>query len=324
MCIIIHSKEGALPDRNRLETAWVNNPHGFGLMYVDEGRVVAEHTLPKTFAEVWNHLQFVEGIPWALHFRWVTRGKKSISQCHPFQVASKDDFGKDLYMMHNGTLTFLDDVVALTKGEQSDTKMFADILGKTVARLQDPDLLFGAAAQQYLHKEIGSWNKLLFLDSDGKFRYMNRFGGKDDGDFWYSNTYSFQKNYRLESLFDALPKTTFRPTPQRLPAVNIPSTSVRITGPVKKAVSPHRSDIFSPKKLKRTQAALFGPKTTTISAPKKVPGVPLPSSPDAYLFSKQWGRQDKEAGSVASRLAGFDVEDNSDDILFMEYMNDKP
>lgn len=324
MCIIVHSKEGTLPDRNRLETAWVNNPHGFGLMYVDDGRVVAQHTLPKTFEDVWSHLKWVEGIPWALHFRWVTRGKKAIDQCHPFQVTSMEELGKDLFMMHNGTLSFLDDVVALTRGEKSDTKMLAEILGKTAHRLQDPDLLFGVAAQQYLQKEIGAWNKLLFLDSDGKFRYMNRYAGKDDGDFWYSNTYSFQKNYRLESLFEAqtIPKSTFRPAPQRLPAVEIPIT-VRGADKPRKAPHPMKSDIFNKNKIKRarTHGTIVPHVSVAASRVSRVPsGVPLPSSPNAYLFSKQWGRRED-----VSKLAGFSIcDDSEDDILFAEYMNDKP
>ncbi len=89
MCIILLSQNGKLPDKDMLRVAHENNPDGFGVMWVKNGRVKTKKGL-FTFDQVWDSLVDLEGIPWSMHLRFVTRGEKVDDQCHPFQITSKN------------------------------------------------------------------------------------------------------------------------------------------------------------------------------------------------------------------------------------------
>lgn len=197
MCIIVHSKTGEIPDLNLLHTAWKNNPHGLGIMWAENGRVETYHEIPTSFEAVVEAMAMPDGRPWAMHFRWVTRGKLTEKQCHPFEVCSVDTASGDLWMMHNGTMNFMDIECKLTG--KSDTQLFAEMLRRTVRRMGPEDGLERILSKQtmeYLRSQVGAFNKLVFLDSLGDFHFINHKAGVTLGKFWFSNTYSFQEGYR--------------------------------------------------------------------------------------------------------------------------------
>lgn len=198
MCIIIHSKHGDLINKDELYTAYENNPHGFGLMWAEGGRVQVHHDVCD-FDTIWETLLDIEGIPHALHFRWVTRGELTLDQCHPFQVTDKDQSGRDIFMMHNGTLYFLNSHVQAFSGRKSDTQIFAEHTGEILRSKSDPRVLFSERVQSNMHKRIRSHNKMLFLTDEGEWHYFNRNQGAENEDFWVSNVYSFEPGYRGKS-----------------------------------------------------------------------------------------------------------------------------
>jgi hypothetical protein len=197
MCIIILSHDGNLPDKDMLRTAYENNPDGFGVMWVDNGRVQTKHGL-FTFDQVWESLEDLEGIPWSMHLRYVTRGKRVVTQCHPFEVSSKRQSGRDIWMMHNGTFMFLNERVKAYGGLKSDTEVFANYLAEILRSKQNPDkVLFSSQVQENMKKKVESFNKMVFLTDEGRFEVFNEEGGVWlDNDMWASNTYSFQDGYR--------------------------------------------------------------------------------------------------------------------------------
>lgn len=237
MCIIVHSRHGGIPDLDLLHTAWKNNPHGLGIMWAENGRVQVHHKLPESFEDVIQAMTLPDGRPWAMHFRWVTRGKETIRQCHPFEVASIEYASGDCQMMHNGTMDFLDIEVKLTG--QSDTQCFAGMLRRAVKRMGPDDGLdriLSRNSMEYIRSQVGSFNKLVFLDSSGEFHFINEKAGVVLGKFWYSNTYSFKEGYR-DSACEALgviPSKIYVPLPKYNPPVKGVSYVTRGKDPIKK------------------------------------------------------------------------------------------
>lgn len=199
MCIIVHSKNGNLPDYSRMKVAFDNNPHGFGIMQADGGEIYVHRGVADSFDDIWEELELVEGKPWVMHLRWVTRGTKGTRQCHPFKIADKRASGSDIYMMHNGTFFFLDDAVKKFKGSKSDTEVFSMHMSEMLRQYSDAKtVLFSHSVQSKMRSKIGNHNRIVFMTDDGSVRIFNREAGVEDSDFWFSNAYSFENGYRTK------------------------------------------------------------------------------------------------------------------------------
>jgi predicted glutamine amidotransferase len=184
MCLIVLKPEGADFDPKLLRAAYDHNPHGFGIMYAKDGRVHHEKGL----------LQFEDALAlWekyrehqtAVHFRYTTRGKTTEENCHPFQILNFEEHGRDLFMMHNGTLA------NVQSGDQSDTFNFAKLY-LTPLLSKRVDILKEQEFQDFLTMTVGNNNRLLFMDGDGEVVIINKDKGEVMTDCWLSNTYSLQ------------------------------------------------------------------------------------------------------------------------------------
>lgn len=194
MCLIIATENPKQLSSALLETAYENNSDGFGVMFINKGKLHTHKIVPKTFADIekmWSKYKDLE-TPMGIHFRFATNGDTNKSMSHPFQVLSKakgDD--RDMWVMHNGPqlpTPMIDD-------NKSDTHQFV----KWVLRPQlsaNPKLLHNAEWQSMIEELIGT-DKLLFLDGKTKeFVIFNEDQGKHmDNIGWLSNTYSIQPSY---------------------------------------------------------------------------------------------------------------------------------
>lgn len=196
MCIIFYNENGKPYDQEMLSTAYDNNPHGMGIMWVEEGRV---QTLKGLFSKhrMFEILKHFEGVPHAMHLRWRTRGKIEKNFCHPFR-ASHEGADQEVYMMHNGT--FLD---IETKKDESDTYVFAGRM-QGITRDYGTDMLFTESFLRRVEKDIKSWNKVIFLRGDGKVSIMNPAEWHVVDGLWMSNTYSLKEGYRKASLVSSV------------------------------------------------------------------------------------------------------------------------
>lgn len=196
MCIIFYNENGKPYDQEMLSTAYDNNPHGMGVMWVEEGRV---QTLKGLFSKhrMFEILKHFEGVPHAMHLRWRTRGKIEKEFCHPFR-ASHEGADQEVYMMHNGT--FLD---IETKKDESDTHVFASRM-QGITRDYGTDMLFTESFLRRVEKDIKSWNKVIFLRGDGKVSIMNPSEWHVVDGLWMSNTYSLKEGYRKASLVSSV------------------------------------------------------------------------------------------------------------------------
>ena len=191
MCLIIQTETPKNLNRDLLECAYENNSDGFGLMLFNQGKVHTHKIVPKTFADVekmWNSYKDMD-IPMALHFRFNTHGETNRAMSHPFQVLTKAEHGRDLWLMHNGPNL---PTPMIDKGK-SDTHQFIKWIIKPQLA-NNPHLLYNTEWQESLGEMIGT-DKLCFLDGKTKeFTIINADEGKDvKGIGWLSNTYSITR-----------------------------------------------------------------------------------------------------------------------------------
>lgn len=189
MCLIIYNSNGSPIKKEYLRTAYENNPDGFGIMYAENGRVMVNQGL-FSFDVIKELVKELRGRSYALHFRFKTRGHITADMTHPFQILSKEEDGEDLWMMHNGTFSFLK-----PEGEQSDTALFAEKF-KPIIKELGTDVLFDKYHPRRMGKKIGEMNKVLFMRGDGRVSVINSHQGFAEHGKWYSNRYSLQPGYR--------------------------------------------------------------------------------------------------------------------------------
>ena len=190
MCLIVHNPFGNKLNKKLISVAYDNNPHGFGLLWLDDNNELSELKDISNFDTLWTILKYLDGHSYSLHLRWKTRGNISVDQCHPFRILDKEKHGTDLYLMHNGTIFGLDD------DEKSDSQLFAEILTEMYEKnFVDKDLTHFFNFIESGKETFGTFNKFLFL-TPTKSKIFNRAGGITNEDVWYSNYYSFVKDFR--------------------------------------------------------------------------------------------------------------------------------
>jgi predicted glutamine amidotransferase len=188
MCIIFHNPDGRKLNKSHLATAYENNPHGHGFMWVEGGHLNIVKGIAKDFSEIWYIANQLSGFAYTLHLRWRTMGAMTVEQCHPFQILDKDNDGLDFGMVHNGTLFGMP-----KHQEKSDTQLFSEDLRKKILE-KDPGFRLKFISK--IGEKIGQHNKMVFMTSDNRTFFVNKNLGKMYNGIWYSNTYSLEKNYR--------------------------------------------------------------------------------------------------------------------------------
>jgi hypothetical protein len=112
--------------------------------------------------------------------RAATSGEKDIVNCHPVYTT------EGVWMMHNGIIR----IPELNK-KWSDTKHFAEFCVKPLL-LTYPHLFGTEMLGGMLSYFIGSGNKLLLMNGEGKTQIVNQKEGTDKEGIWLSNVYSVE------------------------------------------------------------------------------------------------------------------------------------
>ena len=198
MCLILHCPQGKEPPINWLKTAQETNPDGWGIMALRGGKPTYKKGLTKeSFYEV---LPKFEGIEKTIHFRFATVGEVNIENAHPIRVLNKKKHGKEILLMHNGTLPFRPKNKAI-----SDTVYFAHFILREKL-IKDSNILVKE------NKEITSImasSKFAFLTDRG-FTFHGHFTIKDG--FKLSNLYSIDDYKPIKYLYDTyLPTYPYEP-----------------------------------------------------------------------------------------------------------------
>ena len=103
MCLIFirDARKSETIDWYHLERAHTANRDGFGCAIFTGGRWERATSLRTSWGEVRATIETLEdmGGPYAVHFRYTTKGRTMKSNCHPFGI------GRGQWLMHNGTIT---------------------------------------------------------------------------------------------------------------------------------------------------------------------------------------------------------------------------
>ncbi len=173
MCLIIASSTGELPSKDVLSRAWDGNPHGWGIMRHQDGRLQVSKGLTRDGLDK-EIASLKPGNPYVIHYRWATHGPKTEDNCHPFEINSK------LYMAHNGVISGIEIEDPLRSDSYHFATKLAD-LGLGHEELESEDV------RQALADWIGWYNKLVFMDLTGRITIINEDAGEWQGAIWYSN-----------------------------------------------------------------------------------------------------------------------------------------
>jgi hypothetical protein len=175
MCIIIHRPKGAATrlSRETLARCADGNPHGFGIMWAYQGKLLTARYMPSQRKEFIKRALLLQesDTPMVLHFRWATHGAVEKANTHPFVIEK----GKSA-MMHNGILS-----IPCVKG-WSDTRTFCnEVLQRLPAGWERDPAIYWMVDQATL----GS--KIAIMYADGSVTILHKNAGITEGGIWYSN-----------------------------------------------------------------------------------------------------------------------------------------
>ena len=191
MCIIIVKQAGVELKEEWMDNSAKNNPHGFGLSFVNEHTKELEvhKTLEyEAFKLIYEEaLQENPNADFVLHFRKNTCGETTEDNCHPFQVAD------GLVLYHNGTIKPLDHK---NKDEKrSDTRIFAEEIAAYLPYQWERN----AAIHELIEHYIGE-SKLVTMDAEGHIEIINEEKGSWEEGLWVSNWSYFPSTRSLQKI----------------------------------------------------------------------------------------------------------------------------
>jgi predicted glutamine amidotransferase len=189
MCLIINKPAGFAIPEYHIRNAYANNSDGFGAMWAENGRIRVVQGLYDVDRIV-KLMKTLQDKKAAIHFRFSTVGKINKENTHPFQVLNRETDGMDVWLMHNGTFSFIK-----SDDDHSDTWHFAQKL-RPILRKIGLEALRDPRKRAAVGEKIGSYNKVLLMSGDGETITLNEKSGIKMGDVWYSNQYSLEPNYR--------------------------------------------------------------------------------------------------------------------------------
>ena len=174
MCIAILNN-GNIISENHFKTSLMFNPDGFGMSYIENGKLQVFRSLSSDFKslyarykKVFNSTQY----PILLHFRIGTSGGINLENCHPFYI------NKESVFCHNGIID------NYGSKNMSDTREFnRDILSK----FSSEDLFSNEALKELISTYIG-YSKFILFNNKGEFTIYNEdLGHWDNDNNWFSN-----------------------------------------------------------------------------------------------------------------------------------------
>lgn len=166
MCIILTCEMDKRPTFDLIQTCFITNGDGAGLMWCEDGMVQTA----KGFMDEYSLYEAIEDIPTdtplAIHMRIATSGGISVGTCHPFPVCHDLEalhapyVECDAALMHNGVIR---DIVTNDALGISDTVFFT---ATTVCDLYRHYGAVTSAMKRRMRKEAPS-NRFAILTSDG-------------------------------------------------------------------------------------------------------------------------------------------------------------
>ena len=188
MCIaILKTKEGVITD-DALRNSFNNNKDGSGIAFTINNQLYYVKGIfdVNTFIETVRKYEKLCDNNMLIHCRISTGGNIDKANCHPHVI------NNTCVMIHNGIIHDLP-----IEKDNSDTVIYCrDILSK----FSTDDLMHNKALHRLIIKDIGSYNKFVFLNNLGEYTILNEKCGVWDNGVWYSNTsYKPRTIYKYET-----------------------------------------------------------------------------------------------------------------------------
>jgi len=175
MCVIINHTNNNSLDDEFLIRIYDKNKDGLGVMYAERGKIHVHKIIPKGPEEVIEfYKEHADIKDCVIHFRRRTVGEISLANTHPFYVEN------GLYYAHNGDMPFEDSI-------RSDSKIFAEDFLRPILKNGNSYLIFDKNWADLLGRIIGSHNKLIFLNNEGKVTIINEKEGHYVNGAWFSS-----------------------------------------------------------------------------------------------------------------------------------------
>ena len=188
MCLLVNqTKQSPILSDEWLSDFYSYNPDGIGVMYANNGELIIKKLLPTTADDFISfYREFIANRDCAFHLRMRTHGDIDLANCHPYEVLNRLDHGIDLWLMHNGILS------TGNKADESKSDTFHYIQDYLRPMLSaNPDFAFHPSFAEIVGDHIGSSNKFILMDNEGRQAVINEGSGVYWGGLWLSNTYAW-------------------------------------------------------------------------------------------------------------------------------------
>lgn len=169
------------------------NSDGVGVMFLHNNQLVIKKDLPKSENDfIKFYKENIQGKNCSFHLRMRTHGEIDLLNCHPYEILNKKNDGLDMWLSHNGILSFGNDA----DKTKSDTWHYIKNYLKPLLK-ENPSLAFNNAFIKVIGDHIGSNNKFVIMDSKGRQSVINKSSGVYWGGMWLSNTYAWSSPFTV-------------------------------------------------------------------------------------------------------------------------------
>lgn len=199
MCVIILRTAGTSIPFEKIRSACIVNPDGWGFAIADRGKLTVRKGLDKVTnpEEIQKILEDSKDQDLLLHLRYVTAGKRTIDNCHPFEVLNKKEHGVDIAFCHNGTLwTWKEPDSDYSDSWHVCTKLLKPLFQRVAAYAGPENALKDEFAIELMEQTAGTNSLFGLIDGNGLQLAINHDQGKEYEGWWASNDYSFNTRHR--------------------------------------------------------------------------------------------------------------------------------
>jgi hypothetical protein len=156
-------------------------------MFAHHGELIIKKIIPNTAQEFIDfYRENIAGRDCAFHLRMRTHGDIDLLNCHPYEILNKAQHGIDLWLMHNGVLS------TGNKADTTKSDTWHYIQNDLKPMLSgNPDFAFHPSFKALIEDHIGSSNKFVIMDNEGRQTVINQSSGVYWGGLWLSNTYAW-------------------------------------------------------------------------------------------------------------------------------------
>lgn len=178
MCVAIYKPKGVEISEDTLFACYIENPDSMGIAAATGSKIIIHKAL-HDFATWYKQIKPFLKHACLIHFRIATHGATNKKNAHPFLL----NHGT-IAVIHNGIISGMTDV----KGEESDTAVYCKTILQPILK-QYPRILENAGFLAMVSRSIGSFNRMCFIDAQGRHCIANEADGEWIDGAWYSNDY---------------------------------------------------------------------------------------------------------------------------------------